>query len=252
LRGSSGNASPAPSTRPPAPRACGDHDRGRAQLPAAGQHDAGRGAVLDQEPRDGLAFTHLRARGGGAPRERPRDRARIALQIARDVQRAVQRTGQRGLAREHLRGGKQRAVDARGLQAPRPRGLGRPGPRAGVRDERALAADPRRGAHPALHVVVDRQREHRQLELGPGVLVRAQHVALAEPRRAAADLPRVEQGHPRAAQRQLPRRRDTDDAGADDDRVEHQRCRGVGPRDSQGEAGREGVVGVQAVLRRAP
>ena len=54
-----------------------------------------------------------------------------------------------------------------------------------VDDERALAADPRPRPEPLVELVVEVEAGDREVELGADVLVRAQHIALAQPRRAA-------------------------------------------------------------------
>ena len=83
-------------------------------------------------------------------------------------------------------------------------------------DERALAADAGELAVALLDGVEGGAPEHGEVELGTGVLVRAQHVALAEPGRAARHLAGVEQVDLDAAGSERSRRRGADDPGADD------------------------------------
>ena len=85
-----------------------------------------------------------------------------------------------------------------------------------VDDERALAADPRALAVARLDLVVGGAAEHRQLELRPAVLVRAQDVALAEAR-SCRPTPRRASSSSTSAPRRASARggRRADDAGAD-------------------------------------
>jgi hypothetical protein len=80
-------------------------------------------------------------------------------------------------------------------------------------DERALAADACALAVTQPDVVEGGPSEHGQLELRPRVLVRAQHVALPEPRRAAGDLAGVEQLDVGAAHRERSGGRGAHDPG---------------------------------------
>ena len=88
---------------------------------------------------------------------------------------------------------------------------------SGVDHQRALAPNARLGSEQILDLVVGRETRHRQVELGPGLLVRAEHVALPQPGGARGELRRtIEQAHVHAAAGKLPRRGAADDARADE------------------------------------
>ena len=104
---------------------------------------------------------------------------------------------------------------------------GRAQPRLGVvvQDQPALAPNLRGVRERRLQLVVEAGAGEREVELRAGPLVRAQHVALAQPGRASRDAPTVEHGDLHAAASELERDADTRDAGADDDHVGvHQRA----------------------------
>ena len=213
-----------------APRAGGDHDRAGLDRLAAGRPHAAA-----EDGLDGAALADLCARLLRLARERPRDRPRVALQVAGEVARTVQLAGQLGLERAHLVDGDEpRARDPEPLE---PRGLVRPGRRVRVHDQRSLDTDPGLVAEPLGELAVERETGAGELQLRPRILVRAEHVALAQPGRAARDRAAVEQRDGDAAHSQLARDRRADDAGADHDDVA-----------SQAEACRERVVGVEQVL----
>ena len=201
LRGSSGSGRPAPRGERRAPRAGGDHDGARARCRA-----------------------RRRVRDAATPRRRPATRLDARTPVA-DVAPAC--AASRASARAIARGSHCRSPGNRLAPCSAPVSSGsRSRTSSGVeqprgRDAEPLAAararrprSPRRGARPArpcggsappaeprLELAEEREAGERELELGPGVLVRAQHVALAEPGRAARDLAAVEQRHatPRTA-----------------------------------------------------
>jgi hypothetical protein len=153
----------------------------------------------------------------GRLRQRAGDRARVALQVVGEVGGAEHVRGEARLERARLLGLEQLAAHPRRGQALEPHGLGGQPGRLAVHDERALAADAGELPVAALDGVERRAAEHGEVELGPGVLVRAQDVALAEPGRAARHLARIEQVDVDATAGQRARRRGADDPGADHD-----------------------------------
>ena len=149
------------------------------------------------------------------------DRARVALEVVGEVGGAEQVRAERRLERARLLGLEQLAAHARRGQPLEPRGLGRERRGVAVDEQRALAANAGALAVAPLDVVVGGHPEHGEVELRARFLVRAQHVALAEPGRPARDLARVDQVHLDAARGERAGRRGADDAGADHDDAQH-------------------------------
>ena len=194
-----------------APGAGGEHDGVGAQHALGGAH-----ALAGQDLLDRVSGVDPRAGGARLDRHRAGDRARVALEVVGEQRGAEEVRREPGLERARLLGLEQLAAHAGGAQALEPRRLGGQARLVAMDDERALAADPRQLAVAALDVVEGGAAEDRERELGAGVLVRAQHVALAEAGRAARHLAGVEQVDLDAAHRQRVGRRRADDPGADD------------------------------------
>ena len=149
--------------------------------------------------------------------------ARPAPRPSRGRSRAGRTGGRRGSGRRRAGPGRARArarapARARAARSARPR---RPAARAAPARPRAPRRHDGRPGRPcggcgrarrsAARCPRTRPSRAGELELRPGVPVRAQHVALPEPGRAAGDLARVDQVHLDAARRERAGRRGADD-----------------------------------------
>ena len=143
------------------------------------------------------------------PRARARgDRARVALQVAGEEVAPC--------TAPVSAGSRSRTSSASSSAPPPRRARSRAGSAAQVAASGCTISAPLRRilrlvAEPLLELVVQLEPGARELELRPGVLVGAEHVALAEPGRAARDRAAVEQRHRRRrgrpARARPPRRR---------------------------------------------
>ena len=237
LRGSSGSASPAPRGERRAPRPGREHDGAARAIRSPPAQHAGDRAAVQRDRR--------RPRSPRAPSRRPpppRAPARGRSPAGRTGGRPG--TGSRRAPRPVSSGSSSRTSSAPTSRAPGDRDAraSRAGSAAHVAASgctisaplrRIRASSPSRSSSSSYSA----RPGARELQLGPGVLVGAEHVALAEAGRPARHRAAVEQRHRHAADGELARDRRADDAGADHHDVAH-----------SGEAGGERVLGVEQVL----
>src|SRR5215213_1375524 len=187
-------------------RRCGRARRARGHAHALARQD-GLDARMRADPR---------ARRARLEREPAGNPARIALEVVGEVRGAEEVGREAGLERARLLGLEQLAPGAGRAEPRKPRGLGGEAGRLAVDDERALAPDTGQLAVAALDLLEGATPQHGEVQLRARVLVRAEHVALAEAGGAARDLARIEQVDLDAAPRERVGGGRADDPGADD------------------------------------